>query len=77
MDVIILAIALLAIALLAIAGPTILAIVLYWRNNPDRRSSVDTGPEHFPRPAWWQPWRSIGGTGSGGGRNSGGDSGSS
>jgi hypothetical protein len=62
---------------LAIAGPTLLALVLYRRNNPDRRPSADTDPEHIPHPAWWQPWRSIGGTGSGGGSNGGGDSGSS
>jgi hypothetical protein len=29
----------LAIAFVAIAGPSILALVLYWRNNPDRRRS--------------------------------------
>jgi hypothetical protein len=73
MDVITLAI----IGFVAIAGPTILAIVLYRRNNPNRRASADTDPEHFPRPAWWQPWRSVGGTGSGGESNSGGDSSSS
>jgi hypothetical protein len=66
----------LAIAVVAIAGPTILAIVRYRRNNPRRRPSADTDPEHVPRPAWWQPWRSIGGTESGG-SNSGGDSRSS
>jgi hypothetical protein len=65
------------IGFVAIAGPTILAIVLYRRNNPNRRPSADADPEHFPRPAWWQPWRSIGWTGSGGGRNSGSNSGSS
>ena len=47
----------LAIAFVAIAGPSILALVLYWRNNPDRRRSwrraaedaADTDPEHFRR----------------------------
>jgi hypothetical protein len=47
----------LAITLVAIAGPAILALVLYWRNNPDRRlsrrraaeNSADTDPEHFRR----------------------------
>jgi hypothetical protein len=65
------------IIFLAIAGPTLLALVVYRRNNPDRRLSADTDPEHIPRPAWWQPWRSIGGTGSGDGINSRGDSDSS
>jgi hypothetical protein len=49
----------LAIAFVAIAGPSILALVLYWRNNPDRRLSwrraaedaADTDPEHFRRPS--------------------------
>jgi hypothetical protein len=49
----------LAIAFVAIAGPSILALVLYWRNNPDRRlswrraaeTSADTDPEHFRRPS--------------------------
>ena len=65
------------IIFLAIAGPTLLALVVYRRNNPDRRPSADTDPEHIPHPAWWQPWRSIGGTGDGSGSNSGGDSSSS
>ena len=76
MDVIALAI----IGIVAIAGPTVLAVVLYWRDNPDRRpswrrateNSRDTDPEHFPRPGWWQPWRSIGGAGSSGRSDSGG-----
>jgi hypothetical protein len=76
MDVITLAI----VGFVAIAGPTILALVLYWRDHPDQRPSWrrarehsrDTDPEHFPGPNWWQPWRSIGGTGSGGGRDNGG-----
>jgi hypothetical protein len=71
MDVITLAI----IGFVAIAGPTILALMLYWRDHPDQRPSWrrawehsrDTDPEHVPGPTWWQPWRSIGGTGSGGG----------
>jgi hypothetical protein len=61
------------IIFLAIAGPTLLALALYRRNNPDRPPSANTDPEHIPHPAWWQPWRSIGRSGS----NSGGDSGSS
>ena len=61
------------IVFLAIAGPSLLALALYRRNNPDRRPSADTDPEHLPHPAWWQPWRSIGGSGS----NRGGDRGSS
>jgi len=52
MDVITLAI----IGFVAIAGPTILALMLYWRDNPDQRPSWrralehsrDTEPEHFP-----------------------------
>jgi hypothetical protein len=48
----------LAIAFVAIAGPSILALVLYRRNNPDRRLSwrraaedaADTDPKHFRRP---------------------------
>ena len=55
MDAIILAI----IIFVAIAGPTLLALLLYWRNNPDRRRSwrraaqdaADTDPEHFRRPS--------------------------
>jgi hypothetical protein len=78
MDVITLAI----IGFVAIAGPTILALLLYWRDNPDQRPSWrrareharDTDPEHFPGPNWWQPWRSIGGIGSGGRDNGGGGS---
>jgi hypothetical protein len=73
-------IALAVIGFVAIAGPTVLAVVLYWRDNPDRRPSWrrapghprDTDPEHVPRPSWWQPWRSIGG-----GRSDGGGGGSS
>ena len=75
----------LAIAFVAIAGPSILALVLYWRNNPDRRRSwrraaedvADTDPEHFRRPS--AQWLFFGGGGgssdSGGGGGSGGDSG--
>ena len=72
----------LAIAFVAIAGPSILALVLYWRNNPDRRRSwrraaedaADTDPEHFRRPS--VQWLLFGGGGnSGGGGDSGGGSG--
>jgi predicted MFS family arabinose efflux permease len=72
----------LAIAFVAIAGPSILALVLYWRNNPDRRRSwrraaedaADTDPEHFRRPS--VQWLFFGGGGnSGGGGDSGGGSG--
>jgi hypothetical protein len=78
MDLITLAI----ISLVAIAGPTLLSLMLYWRDNPDRRLSwrraaentADTDPEHFRRPsAQWLFF--MGGGDSGGG--SGGDSGSS
>jgi hypothetical protein len=59
MDVIILAI----IGFVAIAGPAILTLLLYWRDNPDRRlswrraaeNSADTDPEHFRRPSG-QAW---------------------
>ena len=81
MDAIILAV----IIFVAIAGPTLLALALYWRNNPDRRLSwrraaenaADTDPEHFRRPS--AQWLFFGGGGgssdSGGGGGSGGDSG--
>jgi uncharacterized membrane protein YgcG len=69
----------LAITLVAIAGPAILALVLYWRNNPDRRlswrraaeNSADTDPEHFRRLSG-QAWLffMIGGDSSGGGGGS-------
>ena len=56
MDAIILAV----IIFVAIAGPSILALVLYWRNNPDRRRSwrraaedaPDTPPAHDRRGRW-------------------------
>jgi hypothetical protein len=72
MDAIILAV----IIFVAIAGPSILALVHYWRNNPDRRRSwrraaedaADTDPEHFRRPsAQWLFFGSGGGSGGGGG----------
>jgi hypothetical protein len=52
MDAIILAV----IIFVAIAGPTLLALALYWRNNPDRRLSwrraaenaADTDPGALP-----------------------------
>ena len=65
----------LAIAFVAIAGPSILALVLYWRNNPDRRLSwrraaedaADTDPAHFRHPSGqWLLF--MGGGDSGGGR---------
>jgi hypothetical protein len=71
----------LAIAFVAIAGPSILALVLYWRNNPDRRRSwrraakdaADTDPEHFRRPsAQWLFFGSGGDSSGGGGSGSGG-----
>jgi hypothetical protein len=79
MDVITLAI----IGFVAIAGPTILAIVLYWRDNPDHRlswrraaeNSGDTDPEHFRRPGS-QAWLFfMGGGDSSGGGGGGSDSG--
>jgi hypothetical protein len=77
MDAIILAV----IIFVAIAGPTLLALALYWRNNPDRRLSwrraaeeaADTDPEHFRRPS--AQWLSFGG--GGGSSDSGGGGGSS
>jgi uncharacterized membrane protein YgcG len=74
----------LAIAFVAIAGPSILALVLYWRNNPDRRLSwrraaedaADTDPEHFRRPsAQWLFFGSGGNSCGGGGSDSRGGSG--
>jgi uncharacterized membrane protein YgcG len=78
----------LAIAFVAIAGPTLLALVLYWRNNPDRRLSwrraaedaADTDPAHFRRPSGQWLFFMGGGGGSdsgggGGGSDSGGGSG--
>jgi hypothetical protein len=73
---------------LAIAGPSILALVLYWRNNPDRRLSwrrASRGrrrhrPGALPASEWavavlheWGRQRRRGGSDSGGG--SGGDGG--
>ena len=74
----------LAIAFVAIAGPSILALVLYWRNNPDRRLSwrsaakvaADTDPEHFRRPSGqWLFFMGRGDSGGGGGSDSSGGSG--
>lgn len=74
----------LAIAFVAITGPSVLALVLYWRNNPDRRRSwrraaedgADTDPEHFRRPsAQWLFFGSGGNSGGGGGSDSGGSGG--
>ena len=72
----------LAIAFVAIAGPSILALVLYWRNNPDRRlswrraaeSSADTGPEHFRCPSGQWLFPTGGGDSGGGGGDGGGGS---
>jgi hypothetical protein len=71
----------LAIAFVAIAGPNLLALALYWRNNPDRRLSwraaentADTDPEHFRRPSG--QWLFFMGGDDGGG-GSGGDGGGS
>ena len=66
----------LAIAFIAIAGPSILALMLYWRNNPDRRLSwrraaenaADTEPEHFRRPS--AQWLFFGSGGDSGGGSS-------
>jgi uncharacterized membrane protein YgcG len=75
----------LAIAFVAIAGPSILALVLDWRNNPDRRLSrrraaentADTDPAHFRRPSvqWLFSMGGGDGGGGGGGSDSGGGSG--
>jgi hypothetical protein len=84
MDVVILAI----IGFVAIAGPAILALLLYWRDNPDRRlswrraaeNSADTDPEHFRRPsgqAWLFFMGGGGSSGGGGGSDSGGSGGDS
>ena len=70
----------LAIAFVAIAGPSILALVLYWRNNPDRRLSwrraaedaAETDPEHFRRPS--AQWLFFGSGGDSGGGDDGGGS---
>jgi hypothetical protein len=82
MDAIILAV----IIFVAIAGPSLLALMLYWRNHPDRRRSwrraaedaADTDPEHFRRPsAQWLFFGSGGDSSRGGdgGGGSGGDGG--
>jgi uncharacterized membrane protein YgcG len=82
MDVILLAI----IGFVAIAGPTLLALLLYRRNNPDRRLSwrqaaenaADTDPAHFRGPsAQWLFFMGGGDSsgGGGGGSDSGGGSG--
>jgi hypothetical protein len=75
MDGIILAV----IIFVAIAGPTLLALALYWRNNPDRRLSwrraaeeaANTDPEHFRRPSAQWLFFGSGGDSSGGGRRRG------
>jgi hypothetical protein len=65
MDAIILAI----IIFLAVAGPTLLALALYWRRNPDRRlswrraleESSDADRDHFRGPSWRGEGRSWAG----------------
>jgi hypothetical protein len=64
------------IAIVAIAGPTLLALGLFWRRNPDRRlpwrralqESSDADREPFRGPSWQGPV--IGGGDSGGGDSS-------
>jgi hypothetical protein len=74
------------IIFLAIAGPTLLALALYWWRNPDRRlswrraleESSDADRDHFRRPSWRTGWPFMGGGdsgGGGGGDSGGGDSG--
>jgi hypothetical protein len=69
----------LIIAIAAIAGPTLLALRLFWRRNPDRRlswrralqESSDADREHFRGPSWQGPVIGGGGGDSGGGDSSG------
>jgi hypothetical protein len=69
------------IIFLAIAGPTLLALALYWWRNPDRRlswrraleESSDADRDHLRQPSWRTGWPFMGGGDSGGG--GGGDSG--
>ena len=66
------------IIFLAIAGPTLLALALYWWRNPDRRlswrraleESSDADRDHLRQPSW----RSGGWFMGGGGGDSGGGS---
>jgi uncharacterized membrane protein YgcG len=68
------------IGFVAIAGPTLLALLLYWRNNPDRRLSwrqaaenaADTDPAHFRRPSGQWLFFTSGGDSSGGSGSDGG-----
>jgi uncharacterized membrane protein YgcG len=68
------------IGFVAIAGPTVLALLLYWRNNPDRRLSwrqaaenaADTDPAHFRRPSGQWLFFMSGGDSSGGSDSGGG-----
>jgi hypothetical protein len=63
------------IIFLAIAGPTLLALALYWWRNPDRRlswrraleESSEADRDQFRRPSWRGGWPFMGGGGSGGG----------
>jgi uncharacterized membrane protein YgcG len=80
MDAIILAV----IIFLAVAGPTLLALALYWRHNPDRRlswrraleESSDADRDHFRGPSWrgGGPFMGGGDSSGGGGGDSGGGS---
>jgi hypothetical protein len=73
------------IIFLAIAGPTLLALGLYWWRNPDRRlswrraleESSEEDREHFRRPSWRTgglPPMGGGDSGGGGGDSGGGSS---
>jgi hypothetical protein len=73
------------IIVLAVAGPTLLALGLYWWRNPDRRlswrraleESSDADRDHFRRPSWRTgglPFMGGGDSGGGGGGDSGGGS---
>jgi hypothetical protein len=63
------------IIFLAIAGPTLLALALYWWRNPDRRlswrraleESSEADRDQFRRPSWRGGWPFMGGGDSGGG----------
>lgn len=72
------------IGIVAIAGPTVLTLLLYWRNNPDRRLSwrqaaenaADTDPAHFRRPSGQWLFFMSGSDSIGGDSDSGGGGGS-
>jgi hypothetical protein len=76
------------IIVLAVAGPTLLALGLYWWRNPDRRlswrraleESSDADRDHFRRPSWRTgglPFMGGGDSGGGGGDSGGGGGGDS